>query len=767
MADKITKKRSVFNLSHSLKTTSRFGSIMPITHAEFVTPDTTLKSNLDLYCEIKPTTSKLNSTITSNVKSFFVPFKRVWEFADNFIASTSHFNQNASLNEPWLHSTMDKNVLKMPRIALGELPFMLLASCSPDTCDIRTPRAAVAQISRYSWNYRDIDGKIKYTDTSKNWAPWWLPRLIGAGYTQNPTINVIPQMSGDKQIGLHCITSDPYVVEYMNLLQPQYTAQFVDIFLEYDEDNLQVIVKIRNVGKDYEPMSPSQNYPIFCVKTDAQNYGSNIIVDNGGVFTNDVTIGCIYSILWGLFGRSSLLGFGSLVEALGFPLFELRKVTPYRDAKKRNDLLFPFMTCIAIDTDNFVINPKNSFNVSPFPFYAYQSIVTDRYLLPKDVLSPVTPLTGNPRNEPNYAQIDNHYCHNYVVPTKCYENDDLGLRNLWNGCVLNGGTYARSFYGITSPIDIAKRLQASLTFNQVCSIFLDRSPIIDADIFAKFWQVPDKNISSILSNVSTAIVDVNRKADAKQMAITKKLSEFLRLGGWTCSADEFIEQHFGVKDSIDTSCEVVTIATDSRYIAISDVTNTGGAVDENGNTLALGQKASVASDTANHINNFEFYSKNAFGWFLTLHHLSVANEYLNVPDVCSSRLGNLSTEDFTLMTAPEFQDTGDEPIYCDDIERGVVAYNPAVAWKEKNWFLKDKANRVCGEYVDKYRDQLIIPTDSLWNEHFAELSYVYLQKTPFDFSRYFVDAIGDNILLNCAFHMYKKAPMSRVNNVMV
>lgn len=766
MSDKITKKRSVFNLSHSLKTTSRFGSIMPITQAEFVTPDTTLKSNLDFYCEIKPTTSKLNSTITSNVKSFFVPLKRVWEFADNFIASSNHFSQNASLNEPWMHSMMDKNILHMPSISLGELPFMLLASCTANTCDIRTPRAAVAQIARYTWNYQGTDGKIKQTVAGTNWCPWWLPRLIGAGFTQNPTLNVIPQMSGNQQIGLHFITSDSYVVEYMKILQPQYDSDLVDIYVystTNDDDEPEVRVKIRNVGEMYEPLDPEHNFDILIVNCGAEKYGSATFNDDEYI-TDDIAYGALNAIIWGLFGKSTLLGFGSLTESLGFPLFELRKITPYRDARRRYDLLFPFVNCINFDFKNHKLTAKDSFNVSPFSFYAYQAIVTDRYLLPKSVLSPVTPLSGNPRLEPNYAQIDNHYCHNYVVPTKCYENQ--ALTNLWDGCVLNGGIYAREYCGITSAIDIAQRLQASITFNQMCSIFLDRSPLIDSDIYAKFWQVPDSNVTSILSNVSTAIVDVNRKVDAKQMAITKKLSEFLRLGGWTCSTDEFIENHFGVKDSIDSSCEVVTIATDSRYIAITDVTNQGGAVDEDGNTMPLGQKASVASDTASHINNFEFYSK-SYGWFLTLHHLSVANEYLNVPDVTSSRLSNISTEDFTLMTAPEFQDTGDEPIYCDDIEAGIVENNPAVAWKEKNWFLKDKANRVCGEYVDKYRDQLIIPTDSLWNEHFAELSYVYLQKTPFDFSRYFVDATGDNILINVAFHMYKKAPMTRSNNVLV
>lgn len=804
MADIITKKRSVFNQSHSVKTTSSFGKVTPLL-AEFVTPDTTMKLSSDFYTELKPTTNKLNSTIQSVLNSYYVPLKRVWEGADNFIASTGHWKRNASLNEPYFHNLKDKNIDKLPCVNVGRVIEALLASVCGTinaTTDgsanwmMKTPFAAVSAIGNCSWDYYKIgNGQLRTHSTSNNRLrmSWWMWRIIGNGVSSNPMYNLdyIADANGNpKEWRLY--TSDPKVVGPYNAMckvnasghadvpcvclrwknatnaSPQLYFRLVECTSLYDNSSYQFTADVETLWN-------------FRVATQGSHYGE--ITPNTAtwdpmyishLFAFDLVCGM-------LFNHSNMLGAGSLIEALGCPLFKYKQFRFSGDgswvrkkvADKHYDL---YMWSIAHTYDSMsqysYIHFKDCFKFSALPFFAYQSIISDKYLLPLDVLSPTAPDSEGVdgyRSTPNYYPLDSHYNHNYIIPTKCYEQHPEALKDLWEGCISNYGVHLNYFLNDTSLRTNTERNAYACTPNQLASIFLDRSNLIDVDFYTHIWQMPDNNVNGLLgnTNISNPIVNASLKADAKQMLMTKKVAQFLKRGGFDMSASDFIEKHFGVKDVVEEENGCVLLSTDKQIIQCEDVLNTGGAQDESGNPLPLGQKATIASCSKPHRGSFEFYAKN-FGFVLQLHHLSVANEYFNTPNVTFKRLGDSTkgTLDFAIQYSPEFQDTGDEPVYYDYYSNGSVANNPQIGWKCKNFDLKDKQNRVIGEYQDLYRTQIICPTDPLQNLNVPYgLNYEFLQKTPFDYSRYFVDATGDQILLNVSHHLYRKAPMSRENNV--
>lgn len=768
--------RTTFNLQHTLKTTSRFGTC-DVTLCKMVLPKDTIRNSSDFFVELKPTTDKLNTTITSNLSSYFVPFEKVWSYFDQFLTKGQNLVRNGALAVPSMVNETEKSVNFLPQFNLYKV-FQYFLTALPYYDSKSYAFNAQSRLTDYfgnngnnvafDWSYLDArEGKYVPVETTTeiqtNLTFWWLPRLIGYGVHQNAQINCNIRDIGDMYyLAFHF--ADPSVVGLFNYLGSRMVSDWTNfkyVNLEYVKDG--DVLKFALYGRnDFYSLPDSVDYQFTLnINPSSNDYGFLTILP---FEAKNAYLNAHFSwlvALTALFNHPLLLGKGSLIDTF-FPMFryvnlnELRVDKYFEHMSNDPTPKYGWLPIVGpgVSSDNCRINA--------LPFFAYQSIITDKMLLPHEVLSN----NSGQNSDLNANQFDSVTYRNNMVPTMCYENNDLYLENIFEGSLTQHGKVVKT---MTDPD--STRLNHAVMLNQLLTVLLSRGPLIDSDLYTHMWQKENHLVDNIISESGINIVNQQGLTlNVQKFLLAKRTAQAIRFGGKDQTAIEFLENHFGLSDIPDHCPRSITLSTDIQVITAEDVVNTGGAVDSAGDPLALGAKASVATNAKPNRGYFEFFA-NTFGIVLQLHHLSVANEYFDVKNLDFSKLTSTDEtqcakrDEFDMQFLPEFQDTGDDLLMSTDYNSTAVA--EFIAYKDKNFWLKQSANIVRGDYADIYRRQIIAPTDPNENTVQLSLTYEFLQKTPFSFSRNFVDGgqNSDHVLINVKQNCYRKSSMTKLNSV--
>lgn len=467
-----------------------------------------------------------------------------------------------------------------------------------------------------------------------------------------------------------------------------------------------------------------------------------------------------------LFDTPELLGKGSLMESVGHHLFESRNIYDimgnYCDNYDNAVLGFATDATYSIYALPLLDDSKmNEKRLNLFPYVAYQKILTERFLLPHQILS------NNEGNDStiNDKPFDSPYHRNNLVPTMLYGQ----LTNDHDHDYL----YTSTLYGVEgyeknnniSRDNFAPQIwHQCVGVNQILSLFLSRSGLMDMDVFNKIWQKQDRNLQDLLQTAEIAITDSDDVLQAKKFAITKALSRFSLFGQLDQMATSVIENHFGISSAKSENHQSIMLHKDKHILPTEDIFNTGGSVDSSGNNRPLGDRTNIISYNQDKKKFFEVFFED-YGYFINLHWFSVPLVRQNVPNAGVHLLEKLSLENdikfaFQLATFPEFQNTGDEQLKLSDVE--CFGENIAIAWTNKNNTLKDGFAQMCGEFKDKFKRQIITPYPSYKRSLVApSLTYAYLQPTPFDYDLPLVDRFGASFLIEFDNIVLKKSPMTK------
>lgn len=435
--------------------------------------------------------------------------------------------------------------------------------------------------------------------------------------------------------------------------------------------------------------------------------------------------------------------------------------------------------------------------INVLPFFCYQKVFSERFLLPHDVLSNNQQQTS----ELDSMSYDSPYYRNNMVPTECVWSGQIGgvgNQRIDLGCLilspitLGSGGYSDRYYhfsltganesdmnsstellGETKPLG-PLTLSNCLEINQFLSIFLPRNVMRGMDVLTKNWQCENNNVQNILDAAQYGIVNDDNVLDCKKYLMSHALSRFVRFGGTNQTAAEVIKKHFGL-NSVPTDHKTsILISTHDSMLSTEEVINTGGAIDESGNARPLGDKCSIGTNTLNSGKDFEVIFPE-YSFLISLHWLDVDTYRSGVPepatyDLVPNRKGD--RDNFRIAFDPEFQAVGDDPIFLSDIEFGADdsrGNEILVGWTNKNFRWKDSGlNVVRGEWLSKFNRQIITTGSiSLKNSHLyaPALNYGYLQPECGEYELPLVDKFGDALLEIWDFNKYIKCTMTKTNNV--
>lgn len=651
---------------------------------------------------------------------------------------------------------------------------------------------------------------------------WWIPRLVGDGFNSSGVnLRLIPTSSERTAYEMYLNITDPSKVTlvkalyaYIYKVWSHKTSKSVyldDTFGDYNA----VSVGISEYGG-------SLNYTITLVKnvyetaTDRSNWNNNdfslygVNSDNNHAFAHSLTslvstsdipqnyieeftenihfksddgvlplfIPYMSDVNWQpgtfvravlytiLFDTPELLGRGSLMETNGHHLFESRTIydilANYASNYDNAALGFSFDATFSVFSLS-LLDPTEESNkrVNLLPYVAYQKIITERFLLPHQILS---------NNEGNDSTIsdkvfDSPYYRNNLVPIVLY------------GQLTNDRThdyfYTSTLYGSEGSEKCANVTRSNFSpqiwhncvgANQILTLFVARGGLMDMDVFNKIWQKQDRNLQDLLQTAEIAITDSDDVLQAKKFAITKALSRFSLFGQLDQMCTSVLENHFGISVAKSENHNSVALHKDKHILPTKDLFNTGGCVDQKGNSLPLGERTNIITYNIDKTKYFEVMFQD-YGYFINLHWFSVPNVRQNVPNSGIHLFEKLSLENDTrfalqLATFPEFQNTGDEMLKLSDVE--AFADDVQIAWTNKNNVLKDGYAQMCGEFKDRFKRQIVTPYPSYRKSMVApSLTYAYLQPTPFNFDLPLVDKYGAAFLIEFDNIVLKKSPMTK------
>ena len=446
------------------------------------------------------------------------------------------------------------------------------------------------------------------------------------------------------------------------------------------------------------------------------------------------------------FRRPELFGQSSLCEQLGVHFFERRNFFDLSTDTYHSHRLSVDDGAV-LDASYWAVNshlewtatnevgPDSEIRICTLPFYAYQKALSDRFLLRHETLTNNMQETSEVDTSLKY---DSPFFRNNMVPTMSFYHqvDDVQLLEdeLRMSLVVSEEGWVPAGY----LIDKLETTEASLpqeywkyvmSLQQFLSIFLNRNCLMQMDVLTKIWQRENHNVQALLDKENLGVVDTDRRVDLKKFLLSKSFTRFIRKGGIDQMASKVIEDIYGINDVPCDKNMAVLLSDQHHIIATQDVVNQGGATDQYGSQMALGQRVSIASETLEVANDYDCFCPE-YTFFLTLHWMDCEVVRAKVPNFATSRLGwaYRTRRAFQLAFFPMYQSLGDDALFLEDIEFGADANllgNTMVGWTNKNFLLKDSdINRVGGEFLDKYCRQLVSSTPT-WKQRVYGPSLTY------------------------------------------
>lgn len=706
--------------------------------------------------------------------------------------------------------------------------------CFMREVDIETTIYDMPEGNVQKYDYSSVNANGLYCATTEYYrtnflgAPywWWLPRLIGNGYNEsgvNLNCIAVPTRTGYKIRG--CVHfSDLNSIQMARVCYEMFKAQHPSDTFRLQTNEVQCLKFVFETNPEsgdlnfgiavgdnaYElltdPTSEASSelpLPFTCITTPNNPNGTfgTILMDDTlewnpldyedywtigftPLVLNDAHAGnafFVQTLITALFNRSSLLGYGSLMESFGHSLFEPKTI--YDIYTEYFGVDYPVALGASFDAVFDVLN-ENLFRsyllgddsleisdkVNIIPYLCYQKTCTDRFLLDHEILSNNT---GEDSQIDFDTKFDSPYWRNNMVPTMYYghpsKDEDANVLHR------SSFYYNNTWYLAEDSTPIAnmpaEQKHYIISLNSMLTIFLDRGTLLSMDAFTKIWQKENRNVQNILDLAGYG-VKTDGTIEAKQFLLAKKLCQYVMYGNTDQLASQVLEKHFGVNDVPTNHREVVVLDMDRQTLAVQDVMNQGGGVDSQGNNIALGDKVSIMSNSTPERQVFECYEKE-FSYVLNLHWFSIDFERYNVPNPSVKVLEDIQTAEstlgdvrraFQLALFPEFQATGDEMLHLDDIE--VFSPSINVSWTNKNNTLKDGYSEYMGEWKNRFLKQLWTPYLPYRRSPYApSLTYGYLQPTPFQYDLHLLDRFGDAFLCGHLLTWYKKSIMTKSNEV--
>lgn len=783
--------RTTFNLSSTLKTTTRFGSVDPIS-CKFVLPMDTISNSDDCYVELKPTVDKLNTTIASNISNYFVPMNKVWHYADNFISKKGEFVANGGVNLTEIEGNNAKPVTMLPAFRRHGLYGYFLSCLGPvvdennEIVNINAKLTSSVQSAPsmgntclYDFGFVDINGNYhpsfaSWNNVSKqsitNTIGWWMPRLIGDGWNLETQSQRNLNISADgTNIYMIYHTNESDVVNFFNythrIVNPTWKdVTVVKISYWYSVANKRINFRLDGANDlcTAPSTSPASSYYFYVnvnESSSTQRFGEVKVLSVSSESNSWLYQMNYYCTLLAFFGNSQMLGKGSLMESMGLPMFKYgyyHEMLPTIEDIGAGSYSVGQKGWVPMYTEN--LGSSESYatpNVCILPFYAYQTIISEKFLLPHEVLS------NNPNQDGTISsdRMDSAVYRNYLVPTECFEYSPYWLTNILEGGLTQSNLVVGS--GIEPSTE---RLQCAVHLNQYLTLFLGRAGLIDTDFYTRMHQKENHLVQNVQSDKGIAVVDsINFNLNVRKYLLARRLDKKIRFGGKDQSAQDFIENQYGLQGALDDPFKVMNLSNDQQIIGTEDVVNVAASEE-----VALGKKATIASITKPNRAYYEFFAK-SYGWIIGVHYLTCCNEYFDTVNCDVLKLGTSNVaanfglrEQFDTAFLPVYADCGDDPMYSTDLDG--TSTPQIVGYQPKNFWLKDSPNIVRGDYGDLYRGQIITPTDPIVNREELSLTYDYLQKSPAHFTSHFVDR-GDNVLLNIKHNMYRQSTQTKLNSV--
>lgn len=672
------------------------------------------------------------------------------------------------------------------------------------------------QLGRFFDSAQDTDVRTAIEDIG-----WWIPKLVGAGYnTSQWNLRLINTGHGTDNYEMFLNTTKPEIVTLAKVLYAvnmKASAQATDDIVILDGS----LSEYRAVSIGISHYNGALSYSITLVKnvfetaTDRNNWSNidfgaftfapvvatsnDICFQNGVVLTSLASVpnnyiehtnstyhfkddnGVLpfffignsgdnsalrlgYSFLvTALLNSPELLGNGSLMESMGHSLFEERTVydilSNYAEDYDNAALGFAYdstFSIFALDLSDMVGQRR----VSLLPYVGYHKIVTERLLLPHQILS---------NNEGNTSALndkwfDSPYWRNNLIPTKLYGQIGYSGDYMFYNSILK--TIDNEYNAGVQKSDFDPEVWShAVGACQILALFCARGTLMDMDVFTKIWQKQDRNLQDLLQTAEIAIVDNDDIMQAKKFAITKALTKFSLFGQLDQMATSVLENHFGIKSAPKNGTSVM-LARNQFKLPTIDIFNTGGSVDASGNAQMLGERTNIVSNSYPRKKVFEVFCKD-YCFIYNLHWFSVPTTRQNVPNAGNRLIEKATWANdvrfaWNIATFPEFQNTGDEQLMLADIENWVDD-SLVVSWTNKNNTLKDGFGQMLGEFkTNKYHRQIITPYPAYRRSLVApSLTYAYLQPTPFDYDVPLVDKFGSAFLIEFENIVLKKSPMTK------
>lgn len=816
-------KRSLFR-QHLPRKTSQGIGVLGVSYCDLAFPKDTIKKRHGSYYELKPTTHKICSQIKSNDLDAIIPLRAIWHHYDEFLSKGGHIVRNGAYNVPSTIKNENASVDFLPSVSVNRLIGVLMGSCFSyndtyaDITKLWTVdyqiKPVLAQDEKlngnccdYDFDYVDSQGlyhKSFMTNYPSAHIGWWLPRLLGGGFTQTGVnANCYQVENYDSELVLHFTDTNSvllgrWLFELMKVFYPNTTFELqtneitsLNIHV-FQQGSTYYGISFSNNGFSLPNISFARNY---CISVTPQNtfipvlenttvssYEESSSVSGktvsfcydstgSGSILNSALKEIAFSIITTcLFNRSSLLGVGSLIESLGYTVFKtiplVDYVTNYSELSNiglqlgfQRDAV---VTCLNKNLlDSFVAGTEKY--VTILPFLAYQKMA-ERFLLPHQVLSN----NSGEDSTLDYHKYDSPYYRNNLVLSKFYGKPFTNDKDafLYATVYVASGEWVSTKTG--EELATPDMWHYVVSAQQLASIFFDRGVLLDMDCFTKVWQKQDRNVTELM-NASEYGVNEDGTINAKLFLLANKLGDFILHGTTDQTARQVIENHFGVNTANPCSeDDIVVLARNSEVLANEQIMNTGGAVDQSGNAMSLGEMQTIIQHATPIKNDYQTFNPD-FAIVMAVHWFSVPYDRHDVPVAGLRKLDKINEEldvrkAWQIATYPEYQASGDEMLQLSDIE--VFSDNYDVAWTNKNNTLKDGYSMYLGEWKTKFYKQIITPYPIYRDSNYLpSLTYAYLQPTEFDYDLHLVDKFGKAFTVAYDNYIFKKSIMTKQNYV--
>lgn len=676
------------------------------------------------------------------------------------------------------------------------------------------------------WRYEGVNGTggASPNQGSLLQLPWWAPRLIKQGILNGCNYNAYS--SNGVTYGMTTIIDDKsaMLARYcMTLMQLQWpnavwancnssNAQGLKLVHYHDATEGLIYFCVCCVGPNEQAFSLAPEFvdlsafkasALFTVSTygSGKNYGDITILGqqealptpSGTIENYVVKFGVLAAADYGfcaagfsaiisaMFNRSEFFGYGSLMESMGHHLFQeirvIDAVTTYTGwstaalsqayipallSEQTWSLLSPDILAYILDRTK----PVPKFCI--LPYFAYQRICSERFLLPHNILS------NNPDQNgvvDTGAQYDSPYWRNNMVPT-CYfgkDNSDVDALDQYGLYMIKDENGDYQWRRPNNSAITEADWHYCMAGSQLLLIFLDRGYIQQLDAMTEIWQKQDQNVKNLIQSASIGSVDSIGAINAKAFLEAKRLGKFLWFGGTDQTYEQNVENQFGVRD-VPTDCiHFEVLAKNQQTLAVQEVLNTGGAVDDNGDNRPLGDRVSICSNSID-----KHYQYNAhmpeYSYILTLQWFSVRTEREQTPRPATNAFDRLlqavnPRDAFQKAFYSVYQVLGDDALDLGDV-RSFADRSIRVGWTNKNNWLKSGFSEYRGEWRTKFRRMLITPHPNYRKQLYeVGLNYGYLMPAPFEYDLHLVDRFGDSMMYDIENETYKKTTMTATDLV--